>query len=115
MPQEESQLDFRAYSKILQYESQIIQSNQELQLATEERSAQPHPTSIRSNTDGSHVKSIFGTQNSGTAELLMKSWEQSTIKVYNSSYTRFLNFCTLNCLDPSYYLSSFHGLSYTSV
>ncbi|KAM9994400.1 hypothetical protein ACTFIZ_007552 [Dictyostelium cf. discoideum] len=203
-------------------ESQIIQSNQELQLATEERSVQPHPTSIRSNTDGSirispepsndqllnnqnectppqlesmetmssvpstntfafypgedeliqfdegfyntglsnleisnmvsddsstssssstshvssssgyiprsidqtisrvntnpnsttletgdystfqsHVNSIFGTQNSGTSELLMKSWEQSTIKVYNSSYTRFLNFCTLNSLDPS--------------
>ncbi|KAM9994402.1 hypothetical protein ACTFIZ_007554 [Dictyostelium cf. discoideum] len=233
MPQEESQLDWRAYSRILQCksrppkpsfrdESQIIQSNQELQLATEERSVQPHPTSIRSNTDGSirispepsndqllnnqnectpprlesmetmsgvpstntfafypgedelvqfeegfyntdlsnleisnmvsddsstssssstshvssssgyiprsidqtisrvntnpnsttletgdystfqsHVKSIFGTQNSGTSELLMKSWEQSTIKVYNSSYTRFLNFCTLNSLDPS--------------
>ncbi|KAM9994160.1 hypothetical protein ACTFIZ_002975 [Dictyostelium cf. discoideum] len=49
----------------------------------------------------SHVKSIFGTQNSGTSELLMKSWEQSTLKVYNSSYTRFLNFCTLNSLDPS--------------
>ncbi|KAM9997202.1 hypothetical protein ACTFIZ_007979 [Dictyostelium cf. discoideum] len=49
----------------------------------------------------SHVKSIIGTQNSGTAELLMKSWEQSTLKVYNSSYTRFLNFCTLNSLDPS--------------
>ncbi|KAM9985665.1 hypothetical protein ACTFIZ_012359 [Dictyostelium cf. discoideum] len=233
MPQEESQLDWRAYSRILQCksrpprpsfrdESQIIQSNQELQLATEERSVQPHPTSIRSNTDGSirispepsndqllnnqnectpprlesmetmsgvpstntfaiypgedelvqfeegfyntdlsnleisnmvsddsssssssstshvssssgyiprsidqtisrvntnpnsttletrdystfqsHVKSIIGTQNSGTSELLMKSWEQSTIKVYNSSYTRFLNFCTLNSLDPS--------------
>ncbi|KAM9994390.1 hypothetical protein ACTFIZ_007536 [Dictyostelium cf. discoideum] len=64
MPQEESQLDWRAYSRILQCksrppkpsfrdESQIIQSNQELQLATEERSVQPHPTSIRSNTDGS--------------------------------------------------------------
>ncbi|KAM9994365.1 hypothetical protein ACTFIZ_007599 [Dictyostelium cf. discoideum] len=49
----------------------------------------------------SHVKSIIGTQNSGTSELLMKSWEQSTLKVYNSSYTRFLNFCTLNSLDPS--------------
>ncbi|KAN0001064.1 hypothetical protein ACTFIZ_002285 [Dictyostelium cf. discoideum] len=225
MPQEESQLDWRAYSRILQCksrppkpsfrdESQIIQSNQE--------SVQPHPTSIRSNTDGSirispepsndqllnnqnectpprlesmetmsgvpstntfafypgenelvqfeegfyntdlsnleisnmvsddsstssssstshvssssgyiprsidqtisrvntnsnsttletgdystfqsHVNSIFGTKNSGTSELLMKSWEQSTIKVYNSSYTRFLNFCTLNSLDPS--------------
>ncbi|KAM9985660.1 hypothetical protein ACTFIZ_012347 [Dictyostelium cf. discoideum] len=64
MPQEESQLDWRAYSRILQCksqppkpsfrdESQIIQSNQELQLATEERSVQPHPTSIRSNPDGS--------------------------------------------------------------
>ncbi|KAM9994348.1 hypothetical protein ACTFIZ_007572 [Dictyostelium cf. discoideum] len=31
----------------------------------------------------------------------MKSWEQSTLKVYNSSYTRFLNFCILNSLDPS--------------
>ncbi|KAM9984513.1 hypothetical protein ACTFIZ_007578 [Dictyostelium cf. discoideum] len=49
----------------------------------------------------SHVNSIFGTQNSGTSELLMKSWEQSTLKVYNSSFTRFLNFCTLNSLDPS--------------
>ncbi|KAM9985671.1 hypothetical protein ACTFIZ_012368 [Dictyostelium cf. discoideum] len=58
MPQEESQLDWRAYSRILQCksrppkpsfrdESQIIQSNQELQLATEERSFQPHPTSIQ--------------------------------------------------------------------
>ncbi|KAM9997129.1 hypothetical protein ACTFIZ_007913 [Dictyostelium cf. discoideum] len=158
MPQEESQLDWRAYSRILQCksrppqpyfsdESQIIQSKQELQLATEERSVQPHPTSIRSNIDGSirispepsndqllnnqvsddsstisssstsHVssssgyiprsidqtisRSIIGTQNSGTVELLMKSWEKSTLKVYNSSYTRFLNFCTLNSLDPS--------------
>ncbi|KAM9985672.1 hypothetical protein ACTFIZ_012369 [Dictyostelium cf. discoideum] len=49
----------------------------------------------------SHVKSFIGTQNSGTSELLMKSWEQSTLKVYNSNYTRFLNFCTLNSLDPS--------------
>ncbi|KAM9997173.1 hypothetical protein ACTFIZ_007916 [Dictyostelium cf. discoideum] len=48
-----------------------------------------------------HVKLIIGTQNSGTSELLMKSWEQSTLKVYNSSYTRFLNFCTLNSLDQS--------------
>ncbi|KAM9954263.1 hypothetical protein ACTFIW_003804 [Dictyostelium discoideum] len=57
MPQEESQLDWRAYSRILQCKSRppqpsfrdesqiIVQSNQELQLATEER--------IRSNPDGS--------------------------------------------------------------
>ncbi|KAM9997156.1 hypothetical protein ACTFIZ_007955 [Dictyostelium cf. discoideum] len=64
----------------------------------------PNSTTLETrdySTFQSHVKSIFGTQNSGTSELLMKSWEQSTLKVYNSSYTRFLNFCTLNSLDPS--------------
>ncbi|KAM9945001.1 hypothetical protein ACTFIT_003251 [Dictyostelium discoideum] len=234
MPQEESELDWRAYSRILQCksrppqpsfrdESQIIdQSNQELQLATEERSVQSHPTSIRSNTDGSvrislkpsneqllnnqnectpprlesmeamsslptthsfafypgedeliqfeegfyntdlpnleisnlvsddsstssssssshvssstgniprsidqtisrvdtnpdsttleagdystfqsHVMSFARTTNTKTAELLMKSWEPSTLKVYSSSYTRFRNFCTLNSLNPA--------------
>ncbi|KAM9954865.1 hypothetical protein ACTFIW_000968 [Dictyostelium discoideum] len=51
MPQEESELDWRVYSRILQYKSRppqpsfrdesqiIVQSNQELQLATEEGSA----------------------------------------------------------------------------
>ncbi|KAM9972565.1 hypothetical protein ACTFIR_011932 [Dictyostelium discoideum] len=65
MPQEESQLDWRAYSRILQCKSRpplpsfrdesqiILQSNQELQLATEERSVQSKPTSVRSNPDGS--------------------------------------------------------------
>ncbi|KAM9957106.1 hypothetical protein ACTFIR_003843 [Dictyostelium discoideum] len=65
MPQEESELDWRAYSRILQCKSRppqpsfrdesqiIVQSNQELQLATEEGSVQSHPTSVRSNTDGS--------------------------------------------------------------
>ncbi|KAM9948766.1 hypothetical protein ACTFIT_009964 [Dictyostelium discoideum] len=234
MPQKESELDWRAYSRILQCksrppqpsfrdESQIIhQSNQELQLATEERSVQSHPTSIRSNTDGSvrispepsneqllnnqnectpprlesmeamsglptthsfafypgedeliqfeegfyntdlpnleisnlvsddsstssssssshvpsstgniprsidqtisrvdtnpdsttletgdystfqsHVMSFARTANTKTAELLMKSWEPSTLKVYSSSYTRFRNFCTLNSLNPA--------------
>ncbi|KAM9985661.1 hypothetical protein ACTFIZ_012348 [Dictyostelium cf. discoideum] len=64
----------------------------------------PNSTTLETgdySTFQSHVKSIFGTQNSGTSELLMKSWEQSTLKVYISSYTRFLNFCTLNSLDPS--------------
>ncbi|KAM9943659.1 hypothetical protein ACTFIT_001948 [Dictyostelium discoideum] len=234
MPQEESELDWRAYSRILQCksrppqssfrdESQIIdQSNQELQLATEEGSVQSHPTSIRSNPDGSvrispqpsneqllnnqnectpprlesmeamsglptthsfafypgedeliqfeegfyntdlpnleisnlvsddsssssssssshvssstgniprsidqtisrvdtnpdsttletgdystfqsHVMSFARTTNTKTAELLMKSWEPSTLKVYSSSYTRFRNFCTLNSLNPA--------------
>ncbi|KAM9975681.1 hypothetical protein ACTFIW_007133, partial [Dictyostelium discoideum] len=65
MPQEESELDWRAYSRILQCKSRppqpsfrdeshiIIQINQELQLATEEGSVQSHPTSFRSNPDGS--------------------------------------------------------------
>ncbi|EAL60351.1 hypothetical protein DDB_G0294280 [Dictyostelium discoideum AX4] len=64
MPQKESELDWRAYSRIqcksrppqpsFRDESQIIvQSNQELQLGTEEGSVQSHPTSLRSNTDGS--------------------------------------------------------------
>ncbi|EAL73800.1 hypothetical protein DDB_G0267326 [Dictyostelium discoideum AX4] len=234
MPQEESELNWRAYSRILQCksrppqssfrdESQIIdQSNQELQLATEEGSVQSHSTSIRSNTDGSvrispepsneqllnnqnectpprlesmeamsglptthsfafypgedeliqfekgfyntdlpnleisnlvsddsstssssssshvssstgniprsidqtisrvdtnpdsttletgdystfqsHVMSFARTTNIKTAELLMKSWEPSTLKVYSSSYTRFRNFCTLNSLNPA--------------
>ncbi|EAL60313.1 hypothetical protein DDB_G0294344, partial [Dictyostelium discoideum AX4] len=234
MPQEESELDWRAYSRILQCKSRppqpsfrdesqiIVQSNQELQLATEEGSVQSHPTSIRSNTDGSvrispqpsneqllnnqnectpprlesmeamsglstshsfalypgedeliqfeegfyntdlpnleisnlvsddsstssssssshvcsstgniprsidqtisrvdtnpdpttletgdystfqsHVMSFARTTNTKTAELLMKSWEPSTLKVYSSSYTRFRNFCTLNSLNPA--------------
>ncbi|KAM9975311.1 hypothetical protein ACTFIW_010339 [Dictyostelium discoideum] len=65
MPQEESELDWRAYSRILQCKSRppqpsfrdesqiIVQSNQELQLATEEGSVQSHPTSVRSNPNGS--------------------------------------------------------------
>ncbi|KAM9954861.1 hypothetical protein ACTFIW_000964 [Dictyostelium discoideum] len=234
MPQEESKLDWRAYSRILQCKSRppqpsfrdesqiIVQSNQKLQLATEERSIQSHPTSVRSNPDGSvrispepsnvqllnnqnectpprlesmeamsglptthsfafypgkdeliqfeegfyntdlpnleisnlvsddsssssssssshvssstgniprsidqtisrvntnpnsttletgdystiqsHVMSIIRIQKSSTAELLMKSWEPSTLKVYSSSYTRFRNFCTLNSLNPA--------------
>ncbi|KAM9955109.1 hypothetical protein ACTFIW_008773 [Dictyostelium discoideum] len=234
MPQEESELDWRAYSRILQCKSRppqpsfrdesqiIIQSNQELQLATEEGSVQSNPTSVRSNPDGSvrispepsnaqllnnqnectpprlesmeamsglptthsfafypgedeliqfeegfyntdlpnmeisnlvsddsssssssssshvssstgnfprsidqtisrvntnpnsttletgdystfqsHVMSIIRIQKSSTAELLMKSWEPSTLKVYSSSYTRFRNFCTLNSLNPA--------------
>ncbi|KAM9975407.1 hypothetical protein ACTFIW_007675 [Dictyostelium discoideum] len=234
MPQEESELDWRAYSRILQCKSRppqpsfgdesqiVIQSNQELQLATEERSVQSNPTSVRSNPDGSvrispepsneqllnnqnecnpprlesieamsglptthsfafypgedeliqfeegfyntdlpnleisnlvsddsssssssssshvsssigniprsidqtigrvntnpnsttletgdystfqsHVMSIIRIQKSSTAELLMKSWEPSTLKVYSSSYTRFRNFCISNSLNPA--------------
>ncbi|KAM9967323.1 hypothetical protein ACTFIR_007563 [Dictyostelium discoideum] len=234
MSQEESELDWRAYSRILQCKSRppqpsfrdesqiVVQSNQKLQLATEEGSVQSHPTSVRSNTDGSvrispepsnvqllnnqnectrprlesmeamsglptthsfafypgedeliqfeegfyntdlpnleisnlvsddsssssssssshvssstgniprsidktisrvntnpnsttletgdystfqsHVMSIIRIQKSSTAELLMKSWEPSTLKVYSSSYTRFRNFCSSNSLNPA--------------
>ncbi|KAM9975714.1 hypothetical protein ACTFIW_003663 [Dictyostelium discoideum] len=49
----------------------------------------------------SHVMSIIRIQKSSKAELLMKSWEPSTLKVYSSSYTRFRNFCTSNLLNPA--------------
>ncbi|KAM9999511.1 hypothetical protein ACTFIY_004602 [Dictyostelium cf. discoideum] len=39
-----------------------------------------------------HVKSIFGTQNSSTGELLIKSSDQSTLNVFSSIYVRFRNF-----------------------
>ncbi|KAM9967312.1 hypothetical protein ACTFIR_007552 [Dictyostelium discoideum] len=65
MPQEESELDWRAYSRILQCKSRppqssfrdesqiIVQSNQEFQLGTEEGSVQSNLNSVRSNPDGS--------------------------------------------------------------
>ncbi|KAM9974269.1 hypothetical protein ACTFIR_012790 [Dictyostelium discoideum] len=49
----------------------------------------------------SNAMSIIRIQKSSTAELLMKSWEPSTLKVYSSSYTRFRNFCTPNSLNPA--------------
>ncbi|KAM9975308.1 hypothetical protein ACTFIW_010336 [Dictyostelium discoideum] len=200
MPQEESELDWRAYSRILQCKNRppqpsfregsqiIVQSNQELQLATEEgiRSnpdgsvrISPEPSNVQllnnhnectsprlesmeemsglptthsfafypredelihSSSSSSHVSSSTGNiprsidqiisrvstnpnsttlesgdhstfqsrvmsiiriQKSSTAELLMKSWEPSTLKVYSSSYTRFRNFCTSNSLNPA--------------
>ncbi|KAM9975737.1 hypothetical protein ACTFIW_000013 [Dictyostelium discoideum] len=45
--------------------------------------------------------SIIRIKKSSTAELLMNSWEPSTLKVYSSSYTRFRNFCSLNSLNPA--------------
>ncbi|KAM9954228.1 hypothetical protein ACTFIW_003769 [Dictyostelium discoideum] len=48
-----------------------------------------------------HVMSIIRIQKSSTADLLMKSWEPSTLKVYSSSYTRFRNFCISNSLNPA--------------
>ncbi|KAM9975647.1 hypothetical protein ACTFIW_000764 [Dictyostelium discoideum] len=44
---------------------------------------------------------VLTKQSSSTAELLMKSWETSTLKVYSSNYTRFRNFCTSNSLNPA--------------
>ncbi|KAM9957085.1 hypothetical protein ACTFIR_003822 [Dictyostelium discoideum] len=49
----------------------------------------------------SHVMYIIRIKNSSTAELLMKSWEPSTLKVYSCSYTRFRNFCISNSLNPA--------------
>ncbi|KAN0025784.1 hypothetical protein ACTFIU_000047 [Dictyostelium citrinum] len=49
----------------------------------------------------SHVKSIINTQKPGTTELYMSSWQPSTLKVYDSNYSRFFSFCLKNSLDPS--------------
>ncbi|KAN0022975.1 hypothetical protein ACTFIU_009058 [Dictyostelium citrinum] len=49
----------------------------------------------------SHVKSIINTQKPGTTELFMSSWQPSTLKVYDSNYSRFFSFCLKNSLDPS--------------
>ncbi|KAM9954998.1 hypothetical protein ACTFIW_000828 [Dictyostelium discoideum] len=64
----------------------------------------PNSTTLETvdySTFQSHVMSIIRIQKSSTAELLMKSWEPSTLKVYSSSYTRFRNFCTSNSLNPA--------------
>ncbi|KAM9954882.1 hypothetical protein ACTFIW_000985 [Dictyostelium discoideum] len=64
----------------------------------------PNSTTLETgdySTFQSHVKSIIRLQKSSTAELLMKSWEPSTLKVYSSSYTRFRNFCISNSLNPA--------------
>ncbi|KAM9972448.1 hypothetical protein ACTFIW_008867 [Dictyostelium discoideum] len=55
MPQEESQLDWRAYSRILQCKSRPPQPSfrDESQIIVQKRSVQSNPTSVRSNTDGS--------------------------------------------------------------
>ncbi|KAN0045659.1 hypothetical protein ACTA71_006037 [Dictyostelium dimigraforme] len=49
----------------------------------------------------SHVRSIISTQKAGTSDLLMSSWQPSTLKVHDSSYAKFYSFCTSNNLDPS--------------
>ncbi|KAM9975620.1 hypothetical protein ACTFIW_005493 [Dictyostelium discoideum] len=92
MTQEESQLDWIAYSRILQCKSRppqppfrdesqiIIQSNQELRLSTKEGSVQSNPTSVRSNTDRyvriSHEPSF---------EQLLNNLMSSILKKINSS------------------------------
>ncbi|KAM9954685.1 hypothetical protein ACTFIW_003285 [Dictyostelium discoideum] len=94
-------LSSRAYSRILQCKSRppqpsfrdesqiIVQSNQELQLATEEGSVQSHPTSVRSNPDGSvHISpepsnvQLLNNQNECTPPRL----ESMEALVYNQSY-----------------------------
>ncbi|KAN0022956.1 hypothetical protein ACTFIU_009039 [Dictyostelium citrinum] len=49
----------------------------------------------------SHVNSIINTQKPCTTELFMSSWQPSTLKVYDSNYSRFFSFCLKNLLDPS--------------
>ncbi|KAM9957070.1 hypothetical protein ACTFIR_003807 [Dictyostelium discoideum] len=81
--------------------------------STSSSSSSSHVSSINTNPNSttletedystfqSHVMSIIRIQKSSTSELLMKSWEPSTLKVYSSSYTRFRNFCTSNSLNPA--------------
>ncbi|KAM9954679.1 hypothetical protein ACTFIW_003279 [Dictyostelium discoideum] len=67
-------------------------------------STNPNSTTLETgdySTFQSHVMSIIRKQKSSTAELLMKSWEPSTLKVYSSSYSRFRNFCISNSLNPA--------------
>ncbi|KAM9954843.1 hypothetical protein ACTFIW_000946 [Dictyostelium discoideum] len=45
--------------------------------------------------------SMIRIQKSSTAELLMKYWEPSTLKVYSSNYSRFGNFCNFNSLNTA--------------
>ncbi|KAM9955140.1 hypothetical protein ACTFIW_008804 [Dictyostelium discoideum] len=54
MPQEESELDWRAYSRILQCKSRPPQPSfrDESQIIIQKRRVQSHPTSVRSNPDG---------------------------------------------------------------
>ncbi|KAM9954853.1 hypothetical protein ACTFIW_000956 [Dictyostelium discoideum] len=156
MPQEESELDWRAYSRILQYgsvrispepsnvqklnnqnectpsrlesmetmsglptihsfafypgEDELIQfeegfyntdlpnleiSNLVSEDSNNRANTNPNSTTLETgdySTFQSHVMSIIRIQKSSTAELLMKSLEPSTLKVYSSSYTRFRNF-----------------------
>ncbi|KAN0022974.1 hypothetical protein ACTFIU_009057 [Dictyostelium citrinum] len=64
----------------------------------------PHSTTMEVGdytTFQSHVKSIINTQKPGTTELFMSSWQQSTLKVYDSNYSRFFSFCLKNSLDLS--------------
>ncbi|KAM9954249.1 hypothetical protein ACTFIW_003790 [Dictyostelium discoideum] len=64
----------------------------------------PNSTTLETgdySTFQSHVMCIIRIQKSSTAELFMKSWEPSTLKVYSSSYTRFRNFCISNSLNPA--------------
>ncbi|KAM9955058.1 hypothetical protein ACTFIW_008722 [Dictyostelium discoideum] len=64
----------------------------------------PNSTTLETgdySTFQSHVMSIILIKKSSKAELLMKSWEPSTLKVYSSSYTRFRNFCTSNSWNPA--------------
>ncbi|KAN0015759.1 hypothetical protein ACTFIU_005706 [Dictyostelium citrinum] len=44
---------------------------------------------------------IIQPSNHITTELFMGSWQPSTLKVYDSNYSRFFSFCLKNSLDPS--------------
>ncbi|KAM9954910.1 hypothetical protein ACTFIW_001013 [Dictyostelium discoideum] len=99
MPQEESKLDWREYSRTLQCKSRPPQPSfrDESQIIIQSNHQTSNYSTIRMNA----LHLDWSQWKSSTAELLMKSWEPSTLKVYSSSYTRFRNFCTSNSLNPA--------------
>ncbi|KAM9954708.1 hypothetical protein ACTFIW_003308 [Dictyostelium discoideum] len=123
--QSNQELQLSTEKRIVQWYPTSFRSNPDgsVRISPEPSNDQWYPTSIRSNTNGSvrispepsneqletgdystfqsHVMSIIRIQKPITAELLMKFWEPSTLKVYSSSYTRFRNFCTSNYLNPT--------------
>ncbi|KAM9957083.1 hypothetical protein ACTFIR_003820 [Dictyostelium discoideum] len=96
---------FPSYDYVLTTDaSESGADNQDFDQTISRVNTNPNSTTLETgdySTFQSHVMSIIRIQKSSTAELLMKSWEPSTLKVYSSSYTRFRNFCSSNSLNPA--------------
>ncbi|KAM9975507.1 hypothetical protein ACTFIW_012091 [Dictyostelium discoideum] len=83
---------------------QVLGTFQEIDQTISRVNTNPNSTTLETwdySTFQSHLMSIIRIKKSSTAELLMKSWEPSTLKVFSSSYTRFRIFCSSNSLNPA--------------